>query len=367
MNAKKYTLLTSIVILAVILTGCASAPATTQAAPPPATAMPTALPATTMPTVAPATAAPATAAPAFDCKGKNFAYASFGSQFAYIATVDQSVRDAAKAAGINLLFLDNKDDAGQAMTNAETIAARGNIDIVLWFNYFQAENNSIAEVFSAAKIPAIAIDIVMPGAVYYGANNYIAGEVAGEGLAAAASAKWPNTPVDLLMVESQKASGQGEIADRTNGIIAGVQKAMPNLPAADIIQFEGGLNPDAAASGATAVLTAHPNAKHVIVGMLGDSNAIAVLNAAAAANRDILASGIGADQVGIAALRTGTPAGFAGTTTFFPENYGKDLIPLACDILAGKQVPPEVYIKHSFLTAANLNQFYPATTPTATP
>jgi ribose transport system substrate-binding protein len=107
------------------------------------------------------------------------------------------------------------------------------------------------------------------------------------------------------------------------------------------------------------VLTAHPDAKHVIVGLLGDSNAVAVLNSAEAANREILASGIGGDDVGLAAIRTGKPAGFTGTTLFFPENYGKDLIPLACDLLAGKQVPPDVYIKHVFLTKDNINQYYP--------
>lgn len=288
------------------------------------------------------------------------AYASFGSQYPYIAKVDKSMQDAAKAAGIDLLFLDNKNDAGQAMTNAETIASRGNVDVVFEFNYYQEENPAIAEVFANAKIPVIAIDIPLPGAPYYGANNYVAGQVAGQGLVEAAKAKWGgDQPVDLFMVEQQQAAGSGLLAERTNGIISGVQKALPNLPKDAIVKFEGGTNPDAAAQGATTILTAHPDAKHVIVGMLGDSNAVAVLNAASAANRDVLASGIGGDDVGIAALRTSKPAGFAGTTLFFPENYGKDLIPMACDLLAGKQVPADVYIKHAFLTPQNLNQYYP--------
>ena len=332
MNIRtKYALFAVLVILAVIGTACG-----------------------------PAAATPAPTAAAFDCKTKKMAYAGFGSQFPYIAKVDTSMQDAAKAAGIDLLFLDNKNDAAQAMTNAETIAARGDISLVFEFNYYQEENPAIAEIFANAKIPVIAIDIPVPGAIYYGANNYVGGQIAGQGLAEAAKAKWGgDQPVDLLVVEQQQAAGSGLLKERTNGIVSGVKKALPYLTDAQIVLFEGGTNPDAAAQGATTVLTAHPDAKHVIVGMLGDSNAIAVLNAAQAANRDILASGIGGDDVGIAALRTGKPAGFAGTTLFFPENYGKDLIPLACDFLAGKQVPPDVYIKHLFLNKTNLNDFYP--------
>jgi ABC-type sugar transport system substrate-binding protein len=93
--------------------------------------------------------------------------------------------------------------------------------------------------------------------------------------------------------------------------------------------------------------------------MLGDTNAVAALNYAESADRDILASGIGGDEVAINALRTGTPAGFAGTTLFLPEKYGYDLIPLGCDILAGKQVAPEVFIKHVFMNANNLTEYYP--------
>ena len=357
---KKWNIVSVLTILVLVATACAPAAATPQApVVPPTAQVIVQTQVVEKPVIQTVVVQAPTQAP-YDCTKANMAYISFGSQFPYIAKVDKSMQDAAKAAGINLLFLDNKNDAAQAMTNAQTVASRGNVNLVFEFNYYQEENPAIAEIFATAKIPVIAIDIPLPGAPYYGANNYVAGELAGQGLVDAAKAKWGgDNPVDLFMVETQKAAGSGLLLDRTNGIIAGVQKALPNLPKDAIVQFEGGTNPDAAATGATTVLTAHPNAKHVIVGMLGDSNAVAVLNAAQAANRDILASGIGGDDVGIAALRTGKPAGFVGTTLFFPENYGKDLIPMACQLLAGKQVPADVYIKHAFLTAQNLNQYYP--------
>jgi ribose transport system substrate-binding protein len=297
-------------------------------------------------------------APVFDCTTKKLAYAGFGSQFAFIAIVDNSVQEAAREAGVELLFLDNEFDPAKAVDNAEIIVSRGDIDLVLEFNYYEQQNYAIKEIFDEAGIPVIAVDIPIPGSVYYGADNYQAGKLVGLGLVEAAKAKWGDQPVDLVLVEQQSLAGGVEIEKRTAGIIAGIKKALPTFPDDKIIRVEGGAV-DAAAEAIATAMEAHPEATRILVGMLGDSNAVAALNYAESANRDVLAGGIGGDEVGINALRTGTPAGFVGTTLFRPERYGNDLIPLACDYLAGKQVPPQNFINHVFMTAANLAEYYP--------
>jgi ribose transport system substrate-binding protein len=363
MNGKiKLNIVTIMAVFAIVLAACA--PAAPQSAPEPAE------PVTVVETVevevvktveveVVRTVEVPAAVPEFDCKTKKLAYAGFGSQFAFIAIVDQSVQDAAEEAGIELLFLDNEFDPAKAVENAEIISSRGDIDLVFEFNYYQQQNYVIKEIFDEAGIPVIAVDIPIPGSVYYGADNYEAGKLAGLGLVEAAKAKWGDQPVDLVLVEQQSLAGQQELEKRTQGIVAGIQKALPDFPEDKIIRFEGGANVDAAAEAVATTLEAHPEATRILIGMLGDSNAVAALNYAESAKRDVLAAGIGGDDVGINALRTGTPAGFVGSTLFRPEMYGFDLVPLACDLLAGKQVPPEVFIKHVFLTAANLNEFYP--------
>lgn len=295
----------------------------------------------------------------FSCEGRKMAYASFGSQFAFIAIVDQSMKDAAQEAGVELVFLDNEFSPDKAIENAEIIASRGDIDLVFEFNYYEQQNYVIAEIFEDAGIPAIAIDIPIPGSLYYGGNNYVAGKIAGAGLGEAAAVKWGDEPVDLVLVEAQDLAGQQTLEQRTLGIIAGVREALPYLTDEQVVRFEGGANVDEAAEAVRTTLEANPNAERVLIGMLGDSNAIAALNYAQESGRDVLAAGIGGDDVGINALRTGTPPGFVGTSLFLPENYGKDLIPLGCDIIAGKQVPAEVFVNHVFLTVDNLSEYYP--------
>ncbi|RPI32117.1 MAG: sugar ABC transporter substrate-binding protein [Chloroflexota bacterium] len=295
----------------------------------------------------------------FACEGKKMADASFGSQFAFIAMVDQSMKDAAEEYGVELIFLDNAFDPAKAVENAEILSSRGDIDLVFEFNYYQQQNYVLRDIFAEASLPVVAIDIPIPGTIYYGADNYEAGRQAGLGLAEAAKEKWGSEPVELVLVEAQDLAGQQLLEQRTLGIIAGIKEGLPDLPEDKIVRFPGGVNADEAAEGVATLLESYPDAQRVLVGMLGDTNAVAALNYAESANRDVLASGIGGDEVAISALRTGIPEGFAGTTLFLPENYGYDLIPLGCDILAGKQVAPEVFIKHVFMNANNLTEYYP--------
>lgn len=295
----------------------------------------------------------------FNCEGAKMAYASFGSQFAFIAMVDESMKKAAEEYGVELIFLDNAFDAAKAVENAEILASRDDIDLVFEFNYYQQQNYVLRDIFAEASLPVVAIDIPIPGTIYYGADNYEAGRQAGLGLAEAAKAKWGDDPVDLALVEAQDLAGQQLLEERTLGIIAGIKEGLPDLAEDKIVRFPGGANVDEAAEGVSTMLESYPDAEHILVGMLGDTNAVAALNYAETANRDVLASGIGGDEVAINALRTGIPEGFAGTTLFLPENYGYDLIPLGCDVLSGKQVAPEVFIKHVFMNADNLTEYYP--------
>lgn len=349
--ARRHRLWVGIGILAVVASACSGTTATTS----PSAATPTVTGAANS---APPSEAPPTEA-AFSCAGKNIAYASFGSQFPFIALVDQSVKDAAANAGVNLTFLDNAFDAGKALANANLIASRGDIDAVLWFNYYQQSNLVIGEIFDQAQIPVIAIDIPVPGATFYGANNYAAGKLAGQGLVDAAKAKWDGK-VDLLLVEKQSGAGQELLQQRTLGIVAGAREAMPSLTDDQIIEFEGGANVDAAHEAVATTLTAHPNATNILIGMLGDSNGIAAANAAQEAGRadQVLTAGQGGDEVALKALK-GPADSFVGTTDYKPTKYGDDLIPLACDMLAGKQIPAEVFVKHQFLTRDNVSQIYP--------
>lgn len=295
------------------------------------------------------------------CAGNTIAYASFQESAPYFAVVDKGIEQSAANAGLHLYMVDNNLNANQAITNANTIAARPGIKVVLESNYFQTENAMIGRTFATAKLPVIAIDIAMPGDPYYGANNAEAGGLAGQGLVSAATKKWGAGSVDLALVEKQSGPGQELIMQRSNGIVAGIKAADPSLPSSSVIQFEGsGKSPDAAGAAVAAALSAHPGAKHVIIGMLGDANGVSASKAVQEAGRSdqVLIAGQGGDGVGVSTLE-GPSTNFIGTTDYRPGNYGKDLVALACKVIEGKKIPAMNYIKHVFLTRGNVRTYYP--------
>lgn len=295
----------------------------------------------------------------FDCSKYKMAYLSFGSQFPFIAMVDDSMKRAAKAKGVDLLMLDNEFKADKAVDNAQTIVTRGDVKLVYEFNYYQQQNYTIAESLKKANIPVIAIDIPIPGAAYYGADNYQAGKMAGLGLAAWANKNWPNQ-VELALVEAQAMAGQQELEARTLGILAGLKEGLSYLKEDQIKRFEGAAQVEKLQESVSTLLTANPTKKHILIGLLGDSSAVAAANAAEAAGRaaEVKVSGQGGDDVGIGALR-GKETSFVGTAAYLPDHYGDDLIPLGCDLLAGKQISAQTFIKHVFLTRDNIDQYYP--------
>jgi ribose transport system substrate-binding protein len=46
------------------------------------------------------------------------------------------------------------------------------------------------------------------------------------------------------------------------------------------------------------------------------------------------------------------------SVAFFPERYGDGLIRLASDILAHRQTPPALFVRHQVITSDNVDHYY---------
>jgi hypothetical protein len=79
-----------------------------------------------------------------------------------------------------LVNANNNLDGASALNNAENFVAQG-VDGVVEFQTDEKFGNVIMNLFQSqpVNIPVIAIDIPMPGATFFGANNYKAGLLAG--------------------------------------------------------------------------------------------------------------------------------------------------------------------------------------------
>jgi ribose transport system substrate-binding protein len=105
-------------------------------------------------------------------------------------------------------------------------------------------------------------------------------------------------------------------------------------------------------------LTAHPNFKHLLINTIDDERMQGVIGALKQAGRqgDALTIASGADPLGQSQIYAGTQG---ASIAFFPERYGRWLVPILQDVMAGNPVPSFTGSGLIVVTKKNISQYYP--------
>jgi ribose transport system substrate-binding protein len=272
--------------------------------------------------------------------------------------ITKGIAKLAKDLGLKLIYCDAEFKPEKAISCAEILASQ-KPDFVIAGNWQSGAAAGIMAIFDKAKIPAASIDVSHPNAVFFGANNYASGVVGGKAAGEYAKANWDCKDVWIFMGENLE---EGEAADlRLTGFADGVQEVCGALPAdrIDRMRLSAG-TADQAITVTTDWLTAHPEAKHILSGTIDDERTNGMAKAFAATKRDGMAVGQGCDSVGIAVVKM-APASenrFLGCAAYFPEKYGDYLVSIALDVMAGKAVPQEIHMEHTFLDHDTIGTVY---------
>ncbi len=250
---------------------------------------------------------------------------------------------------IELLIRDNDLDRGRALDNVEWFIAQG-VDLVIEYQIDAEAGNVIMDRFRQARIPVIAVDIPLPGAIFFGADNYRAGFMAGEGLGRWIRDRWGGRFDRLVCLQDLRAGATP--AARLQGGRDGLEAVLGALPHECVVMLPAGTLIEQAEAAMAGYLMAVAAGTRIALLAVNDDAALGALAACEKAGRlgDAVAVGQNADRLGRAALaRPGFP--FVGSTSYAPERYGSRLIELALKILRGEPVPPAVYIEHTFVSA----------------
>ena len=272
--------------------------------------------------------------------------------------IAKGIAKLAKDLGLKLIYCDAEFKPEKAISCAEILASQ-KPDFVIAGNWQGGAAAAIMAIFDKAKIPAASIDVSHPNAVFFGASNYASGVVGGKAAGEYAKANWDCKDVWVFMGENLE---EGEAADlRLVGFADGVQEVCGALPAdrIDRMRLSAG-TADQAITVTTDWLTAHPEAKHILSGTIDDERANGMAKAFVATKRDGMVVGQGCDSVGIAVVKM-APASenrFLGCAAYYPEKYGDYLVSIALDVMAGKAVPQEIHMEHSFLDHDTIGTVY---------
>lgn len=286
-----------------------------------------------------------------------FAFANLQRDMAFGIKVEEGIKANAQAAGVELLVADNRLDGPTALANAESFVRRG-VDFVIEFQTDVNFGPTIMQKFAKAGIGVVAIDIPMPGATFFGANNPRSGFMGGAYLAQAALARFGAGQVGQGYLVVGELPQSGAIpAMRTEGQLAGFLAVLPEFPRDHLIRIDTKNTLQYSFQQMRNALGRIPAGAPLMLLAINDQSVTGMLRAAQQAGRqaDLIAVGNGADELETLA---GEPA-LAASVAYFPERYGNYLIPIGLMALAGKTLPPAVLVEHLMVTRANICQYYP--------
>jgi len=281
----------------------------------------------------------------------------------FLRQVGESMQRAADKAGVKLLVAESNFDVEKILPNVDNMLLQG-AQIIVDFNVNAQVGGSLVDYCGAKGVKVIGIDVMYTGAKgdqawFFGANNPMAGEVAGKGLAKAIKSKWAGK-VDTLVLFFNSENGD-LVKKRLSGMYDGMKASGITLAAKSVEYIDmGGGGSDttmAANQKMTDWLTAHPTLHHIAVGTVNTETGQGVFSAVQAANRDkdvMIATNNNGQQT-LAAFELGDNC-WLGGTAYYPTKYGDYIIPLAIDIINGKKPAKIQTMKHEFLTRAELDK-----------
>ncbi len=285
-------------------------------------------------------------------------FANLGETMPFAVDVRRGIEYAAKKAGnIDLVVTDNQLNGEVALKVADRLIAE-EVDLAIEFQIDEKIGNQIIDKFNQANIPVIAVDIPMLGATFFGVDNYRAGKLAGVALGEWVSKHWRGECDRLIVLEEPKAGALP--AARIQGQLDGLETVVGKINAAKIIHLDCGNTSEVSRMAILQTLKSLPHARKLAIISFNDDAAWGAVQATRQLGRekDVAIVGQGADRLLRKELRRpDTPV--IGSTAYWPEKYGEQVIPVALKILKGQVVPPAVYNQHIFINKQNINQYYP--------
>jgi ribose transport system substrate-binding protein len=284
-------------------------------------------------------------------------YASQSNLLPFTAAVTDGLITAASAANIELLILNNKFSARTALQNAESFVAE-NVDLVIDSQINVNVAAQIAAKFSDARIPYIALDIPHPGAVYFGADNYKAGRMAGRYLARWTMKHWKGN-ADQIVLLGVDAAGP-LLNARLTGMVDGIAELLPHATGMPNHHYDTKGGQFEATLDLVRKHLRRRKAGHTLVGAVNDTTAMAALQAFREVGLERECAIAGQDGSILAREEMRRPfSRLVCSVAYFPETYGVRIIQLAQDILNRRVFPPAIFIQHELLTRENVDKIYP--------
>jgi ribose transport system substrate-binding protein len=191
---------------------------------------------------------------------------------------------------------------------------------------------------------------------HVGADDERAGFLAG--LALGRSSRTGDACANGALVIATNNATSAVSNHRADGIRAGIRDQCPGLLTHEVLLDAD--RQDQAYEGFTDSLMAVPDGTEILLAAVDDQVALGAAAAIPQARADhITMAAIGAEEPARCEI-TANPR-WIGDAALFPDRYGEVAVPALFDALQGQEIPRNMYIETTFVTADSLGDYYDIT------
>lgn len=299
--------------------------------------------------------------------GHSIAFANIDGSLSYPGLVQDSiVKEWLSAGGTrdSIIVLDNMADRDKALENAQNVFDSG-AEVFIQFQLDLNTNALIRDMFLESSTYIIAVEVPVPGYPVMGIDNYGAAELAGDWAINNINSFFGGwEKIDRVIYLSAGSSGDN-ISLRILGSKVRLTEEFGNsaddgADGSKAVMVNDIVMGDDAGAAVVELLQEYPEDEKIIVFCVNDNAASGVYRAAVEQGRWdpdkwLIISHV-LDNSGRKLIWDGI---IDASVAFFPEKYGKYLVPAALSYIYGNPVPPYIFMENLIMTADNIGEHYP--------
>ncbi|MBM3517010.1 MAG: sugar ABC transporter substrate-binding protein [Alphaproteobacteria bacterium] len=281
------------------------------------------------------------------------------------------IENAAKVAGYEFKRYNNNFDGPTTINNAR-LMAQDKPDLILEYNGVEGIGEALKRIFDDAGIPFIAINVPVPGGIWFNLVNREIGIDTAKVVVPLAQAKgW--TAADTTVIILQASAAGVEVNDCIRYFYITAAEAMGMTPAKpeditaltttigdNLIQVDGKGVLDTSYTTVKNALQTLAEDRHILLYSINDDSVIGAWRAITEAKREnnTIVAGLGGSVAALKELRENPY--WVAEGSVFATHWGQYLMAMTAAILGGVTPPPLTKSPQAVLTKETVDKYYDA-------
>jgi ribose transport system substrate-binding protein len=277
--------------------------------------------------------------------------------------------EAAKVAGIKAVRYNNNLD-GQTTLNNARLMIQDQPDVILEYTAVEGIGASLKRLFNEAKIPFIAINIPVPGGIWFNLVNKDIGHDTAEVVIPVAKAKgWTAADTTVIIVQGSQAGTEVNDCIRYFYVTAADSMGLDKVAPSDItaltttigktgFQVDGKGTLEVSYTAVKNVLQTLPHDRHILLYSINDDSVVGAWRAITESQRqdNTLVAGLGGSVAALGELRSNPH--WVAEGSVFSTHWGEYLMAMVVAISNGVTPPPLTKSPQAVLTKETVDKYY---------